>query len=220
MSLIDAACAAASTLHDRQIRRDSSVAPTPRRFLLEGLGLDRRAEPVAYFEYEELYGLLKIARTALEKASGLGLEQITLRPGTWFEELELLFRSLPDSQVPRLVTLRPGCEPKVRPGTCRFPTVGVVAVAHFALICHPGAPLARSLRELKIVRDTTSYGILKAVDPSIRTAAIPDGLGALRDKLVPVIPKEGDDGRMSTARLLHRFAERYHDIAASDVVVA
>ena len=220
MDLIDAALLAASALHEKQAKRGSSVVPTPRRFLLEGLGCDHRAEPIAYFEYENLYDLLKQARTAIEGATGSGLEQIRLQPDTWFEELEGLFRPLSKIPSPESATLRPGCEPKVRPGTCRLPTLGVVAVVHYALDQRPYATLAGAIEELQIAPNTTSFDILKSVDPTVQKASVPEGLGDLRDKLVPAIPTGGDDSRISTARLLHRLSERYDGVAVRDLMAA
>ena len=166
---------------------------------LEALGCDFRAEPVAYFEYEHLYELLKGARTAIEEASGLRLEQITLQPDTWLEELRDLLRPLPDLPAPEPPTLRPGCEPKGRAGTCRMPTIGVVAVTHFALDQSPEATLASALEALEITPFTSSFDILKATDPTIRDAAVPEGLADLRDKLVPPVPTGDDDSRTITA---------------------
>ena len=217
MRLAEAALAAAESLHGRQAKRDSSVVPTPRRFLLEALGCDFRAEPVAYCEYEHLYELLKGARTAIEESSGLGLEQITLQPDTWLEELRDLLKPLPDLPAPEPPTLRPGCEPKLRAGTCRLPTIGVVAVAHFALDQSPEATLARALEALEITPSTLSFDILKATDPTLRDAAVPEGLAELRDKLVPPVPTGNDDSRAITARLLHRLAERYDNVAVRDL---
>ena len=217
MRLAEAALAAAESLHGRQAKRDSSVVPTPRRFLLEALGCDFRAEPVAYFEYEHLYELLKGARTAIEESSGLGLEQITLQPDTWLEELRDLLKPLPDLPAPEPPTLRPGCEPKLRAGTCRLPTIGVVAVAHFALDQSPEATLASALEALEITPSTLSFDILKATDPTLRDAAVPEGLAELRDKLVPPVPTDDDGSRAITARLLHRLAERYDNVAVRDL---
>ena len=217
MRLAEAALAAAESLHGRQAKRDSSVVPTPRRFLLEALGCDFRAEPVAYFEYEHLYELLKGARTAIEESSGLGLEQITLQPDTWLEELRDLLKPLPDLPAPEPPTLRPGCEPKLRAGTCRLPTIGVVAVAHFALDQSPEATLASALEALEITPSTLSFDILKATDPTLRDAAVPEGLAELREKLVPPVRTDDDDSRAITAGLLHRLAERYDNVAVRDL---
>ena len=220
MNLKDSALAAATSYRETQLARGWSSVPTPRRFLLEALGCHQKAEPIAYFEYEDLYGLLEQARDAIEDAAGNGLEQISLQPDTWLEELAQVFEPLPAIPTPASPTLRPGCNPVLRAGTCRMPAVGVVAVAHFALVDQPNKTLAETLDHLEITTASQSLAILESVDPTIRNAPVPEGLSDLRDKLVPPIPTNTDDSIKITARLLHQLADQYTGVAVEDLLQA
>ena len=220
MNLKDAALTAATSYRETQLARGWSSVPTPRRFLLEALGCHYKAEPVAYFEYEDLYQSLGQARRAIEDSAGLSLELISLPPDTWLDELTRVFGPLPPIPTAPDPTLRPGCNPVLRAGTCWMPSIGVVAVVHFALVDQPRRTLAETLDRLGISKTTPSLAILEAVDPVIRNADVPEGLEDLRDRLVPVGAGGSDDSTKMTARLLHRLAGQYFDLTTEELVQA
>jgi len=215
VNLLESAMSCARDLDARPTK--SKAAPTVRRFLLEGLGCDRRADPIAYFEYEVLYEALGEARRLMELTGGVGVESLRLSPDDWLGELESVLAPTAAVAVPGLTTLRPGCEPKVRPGTCRLPTVGVVAVAHFGLSDDPSRSLGEVLGGLGIEPGMTSIQVLEEVDPRIRRLEEPTGLAALRDRLCPSIPGEDDLVDPITSRLLGALAEKYDGVAIGDL---
>ena len=219
MNLKEATLEVAAAYREGQVKRKTNAVPTTRRFLLEAIGCHPKAEPIAYFEYEDLYTVLRHAREAIETGSNQGLEQNTLNPDKWLEDLTRILDHLPNIPTPATPTLRPGCEPSLRIRTCRMPTIGVVAVSHYALNNNPTSTLQDVLQGLNITPDTSSTQILEATDPHTRNAPIPEDLIDLRDKLVPPQPDANHDSPSGTARLLHRLADRYRETTLSDLAM-
>ena len=217
MNIRDSALNAAEAYSEAQSKRGTSSVPTPRQFILEALGCHKKAEPDAYFEYENLYEILKQSREIIETAGGTALERIVLKPETWLEGLTQLLDPLSSIPTPALPTLRPGCDPSRKASTCRMPTVGVVSVAFFALTTQPKRPLIDTLERLNLTPFTQSFAILKMVDPEIRDAPIPEALNELRDRLTSVATISGGDSGKITARLLHQIAEQYSGVAVEDI---
>ena len=66
MNLKEATLEVAAAYREGQVKRKTNAVPTTRRFLLEAIGCHPKAEPIAYFEYEDLYTVLRHAREAIE----------------------------------------------------------------------------------------------------------------------------------------------------------
>lgn len=145
---------------------------TLRDALLTALGCDRTAGPLSYWQWEDLYVLLRTVRAAIESHVNLPLnmnvEQWANQSGRRLEEvLQALdaVSSDEDVPVPSAPTLRPWCDPRVV-SRCRVPFIPLGALAHaWGDADRPWSDVAE---EVSLTEEMTSWDMLRRIDPVIR----------------------------------------------------
>lgn len=174
------AATAADVLRSEEVRFVPALAGesvsgwTLRDALVSALGCDRRAGPLAYWEWESLYSSLERTRTAIANRLDLSPKVDAER---WANQgartLEEVLRALDavsedeDLPVPAVPTRRAWCDPKVVT-RCRVPFVPLAAVTHaWGAMDRPWFEVAD---ELGLTAELTSWELLRKIDPVIRDA--------------------------------------------------
>lgn len=158
---------------------DGTATWTLRDALVTAVGCDRRAGPLAYWEWESLYASLESARRGIASRVDLpdrmDLEQwANQRPRTAEEVLEAL-EAVPEDEdvpVPAAPVVRPWCDAKVI-SRCRIPFIPLAAVTHaWGDMDRPWSDVAG---EFGLTAELTSWELLRRIDPTIRdtTASAP-----------------------------------------------
>ena len=152
----------------------NASAYTLRHALLMASGCHRRAEPVAYWEWESIYDALRAARSTVAAyaphTATPDLERWANQPGRTLTEVLDALDAVPASEdvpVPPSATRRPWCHPDTV-ATCRLPFVplGVIVLAWE----DPERPWAEVAGQFGLTPYVTSWDLLRRLDPQTRHA--------------------------------------------------
>ncbi|WP_425413684.1 DUF6197 family protein [Nitriliruptor alkaliphilus] len=154
---------------------EGASAWTLRDALIAACGCDRRAGPMAYWEWQELHATLRRTREVVARHAGVPLgvnvEQWANQPSRTLEEVIGALHAVPvadDLPIPPSPSLRPWCDPKVA-SRCRIPYIPLAALVHaWGDRDRPWSDVARSF---ELVAAMSSWDLLRAIEPSIRDAA-------------------------------------------------
>ena len=158
----------------------NASAYTLRHALLTASGCHRRAEPVAYWEWESIYDALGAARSTIAAyaphTTTPDLERWANQPGRTLTEVLDALDAVPASEdvpAPPSITRRSWCHPDTV-ATCRLPFVplGMIVLAWG----DPERPWEEVVGQFGLTPEMTSWDLLRRLDPPTRHAPSPPDL--------------------------------------------
>jgi hypothetical protein len=173
---------------------------TLRDAIVTACGCDRRAGPLAYWEWQGLHATLDSAREVIARHADISPvtdpEQWANQPTRTLAEVLEVLDAVPvaaDVPVPPEVSLRPWCDPKVV-SRCRIPYIPLAAIVH------AWGDLDRAwsdaVQPFELTAEMSSWDLLRTIEPAIRHETPGDGVaetawmlrrwkGAVADTVAP-----------------------------------
>ena len=154
------------------LRAGESGGWTLRDAFVTACGCRREAGPLAYWQWEEVYGVLRAAREAVvahaDVPVGMELERWANQPSRTLEEVLEALTAVPDSAdvpPPQELSPRPWCKLTVA-STCRIPFVPLAALID-AWEDHE-RPWSQVRDQYGLEPGVSVWEVLRRVDPVIR----------------------------------------------------
>lgn len=172
------AAEAAGTLRSERVRfkpalaADDTSAWTLRDALLVACGCDRRTEPLAYWQWQELHLALQEVRGVIAGhptiPAGIEVERWANQPSRSLDEVLTVLDAVgtsDDVPVPDKPSLGPWCDPPTI-ATCRSPYIPLTALVH--AWGDPHRRWSEVVAEFDLQPNMTSRELLLRLDPAIR----------------------------------------------------
>lgn len=154
------------------LRAGESGGWTLRDAFVTACGCRREAGPLAYWQWEEVYGVLRAAREAVvahaDVPVGMELERWANLPSRTLEEVLEALTAVPDSAdvpPPQELSPRPWCKLTVA-STCRIPFVPLAALIDAWE--DPKRPWSQVRDQYGLEPGVSVWEVLRRVDPVIR----------------------------------------------------